>query len=69
MISVKEDEMGRSCSTNWTWNEYKILVGKPEGKRPLGRQRHRWIGNIRMDFRDIGCAVMDRIDKAQDRHL
>jgi hypothetical protein len=43
-------------------NVYRILVVKPEGKRPLGRQRHRWVGNIKMDVRK-----MDWIDMAQDR--
>jgi hypothetical protein len=42
-------------------------VGKPEGKRPLGRFRHRWEENIRMDLREIGWGGMDRIDLAQDR--
>ena len=35
------------------------MVGKPEGKRPLGRQRYRWEDNIKMDFQDVGCGVMD----------
>jgi hypothetical protein len=35
-------------------NEHKILVGKPEGKRPLGRPRHRWVNNITIDLREIG---------------
>jgi hypothetical protein len=43
-------------------------VGKPEGKRPLGRRKHRWVDNIKMDFRDIGLDGMDRIDLAQDRY-
>jgi hypothetical protein len=42
-------------------------VGKPEGKRPLGRPRHRWEDNIRMDLRGIGWGGMDWIDLAQDR--
>jgi hypothetical protein len=46
---------------------YKILVGKPEGKRPLGRPRRRWKDNIRMDLREIGWGGMDWIDLAQDR--
>jgi hypothetical protein len=42
--------MSRTCSTNWEKrNAYGILVGKPEGKRPLGRPRHRWVDNIKMD--------------------
>jgi hypothetical protein len=48
-------------------NAYKILVGKPEGKRPLGRPRRRWVDNIKMDLREIGCDDMDWIDLAQDR--
>jgi hypothetical protein len=40
-------------------NVYRLLVGKPEGKRPLGRPRRRWINNIRMDLLEIGLSVMD----------
>jgi hypothetical protein len=63
--------MGRACSTNGgeeecIW-EYGILVGKPEGKRPLGRPRRRWVGNIKMDLREIGWGDMDWIDLARDR--
>ena len=46
---------------------YRVLVGKPEGKRPLGRPRHRWVGNIRMDLQEVGCGYMDWIGLAQDR--
>jgi hypothetical protein len=47
--------MGRACSRNgMKRNAYRILVEKPEGKRPLGRPRHRWVDNIKMDLRDIG---------------
>jgi hypothetical protein len=42
-------------------------VGKPEGKRPLGRSRHRWVDNIKMDLREIGWYGMDWIELAQDR--
>jgi hypothetical protein len=42
-------------------------VGKPEGKRPLGRPRHRWEDNIKIDLREIGWGGMDWIDLAQDR--
>jgi hypothetical protein len=49
-------------------NAYRILVGKPEGKRPLGRPRRRWEDNIRMDLREIGWVGMDWIDLAQDRY-
>jgi hypothetical protein len=48
-------------------NAYRILVGKPEGKRPLGSPRRRWEDNIRMDIREIGWGGMDWIDLAQDR--
>jgi hypothetical protein len=41
-------------------------VGNPEGKRPVGRPRHRWVNNIKMDLREIGWDSMDRIDLAQD---
>jgi hypothetical protein len=46
---------------------YKVLVGKPEGKRPLGRPRHRWKDGIRMDLREIGLGAVDWIRLAQDR--
>ena len=46
---------------------YRVLVGKLEGKRPLGRPRRRWVDNIRMDLRDVGCWYMDWIGLAQDR--
>jgi len=45
----------------------RVLVGKPEGRRPLGRPRHRWVDNIRMDLREVGCRYMDWIGLAQDR--
>jgi hypothetical protein len=48
-------------------NAYRILVGKPEGKRPLGRPRHRWEDDIRIDLREIGWGGIDWIDLAQDR--
>jgi hypothetical protein len=47
-------------------NAYRILVGKPEGKRPPGRPRRRWV-DIKMDLREIGCDGVDWIDLAQDR--
>jgi hypothetical protein len=46
---------------------YRILVGKPEGKRPLGRPRRRWEDNIKMDFQEVGCGGMDCIDLVRDR--
>jgi hypothetical protein len=48
-------------------NVYRILVGKPEGKRPLGSPRHRWVDNIKMGVREIGWSSMDWIYLAQDR--
>jgi 3-oxoacyl-ACP reductase-like protein len=46
---------------------YRVLVGKAEGKRPLGRPRRRWEGNIRMNFQEVGCRGMDWMGLAQDR--
>jgi hypothetical protein len=49
-------------------NAYKLLVGKPEGKRPLGRPRHRWVDNIRMHLGEVGWGDVDWIVLAQDRN-
>jgi len=46
---------------------YRVLLGKPEGRRPLGRPRLRWVDNIRMDLQEVGCRYMDWIGLAQDR--
>jgi len=46
---------------------YRVLVGKPEGKRPLGRPRHRWEDNIKMDLQEEGCGGMVWIELAQER--
>jgi len=46
---------------------YRVLVGKPEGRRPLGRPRRRWVDNIRTDLHEVGCRYMDWIGLAQDR--
>jgi hypothetical protein len=46
---------------------HRALVGKPEGRRPLGRPRRRWEDNIKMDLQEVGCGGMDRTDLAQDR--
>jgi hypothetical protein len=48
-------------------NAYRIMVENPEGKRPLGRPRRRWVDNIKMDLREIGWGGVDWIDLAQDR--
>jgi hypothetical protein len=49
-------------------NVYRLLVGKPEGKRPLGKPSRRWMDNIKMDLLFIGLNVVDWIDLAQDRY-
>jgi hypothetical protein len=49
-------------------NVYRLLVGKPEGRRPLGRLRRRRIDNIKIDLLEIGLSVVDRIGLAQDRY-
>ena len=46
---------------------YRVLVGKPEGKRPISRPRRRWENNINMDLQEVGCGGMDWIELAQDR--
>jgi hypothetical protein len=59
--------VGRACSRNERQNAYRILVGKPEGRRPLGRPIPRWVNNIKMDLREIEWDGMNWIDLAQDR--
>jgi len=68
--------MIKSRRMRWAWHvasrgeqreAYRILVGKPEGKRPLGRPRRRWVDNISMNLQEVGCGYMDRIGLAQDR--
>jgi hypothetical protein len=49
-------------------NAYRLLVGKPEGKRPLGRPRRRWVGNIRMDLGEVGWSDVNWIGLDQDRN-
>jgi hypothetical protein len=60
------DEMGRAYSMGERRNACGILVGKPEGRRPLGRAMHRWVDNIKMDLREIGENGMYWIYLAQD---
>jgi hypothetical protein len=50
-------------------NAYRILVGKPESKRPLGRPRRRWVDSVKLDLREIGWRGMDWIDLAQNKDL
>jgi hypothetical protein len=60
--------MGGSCSAHWKIrNAYKILVGRPEGKRPLGSRRRKWVDNIEMGLRKIGLESVDWINLAQER--
>jgi hypothetical protein len=61
--------MGGACSVYGERRVvYRILVGKPEGKRPLGKPRLRREDNIKMDLQEIGCGVMDWIEQVQDRN-
>jgi hypothetical protein len=66
--SDKKDEIDRACNTNEKRTAYRILVAKPERKRPLGRPRRRQVNNIKMDLRQRGWGGMDRTDLTQDRH-
>jgi hypothetical protein len=65
--SNKGEGGGRDVWHAWDRNVYRVLMGKPEGKRPLGKQRRRWEDGIRMDFREIGWGSVDWIQLAQDR--
>ena len=65
----------KSRRMRWAWHVarmckeravYRVLVGKPEGKIPLGRPRRRWVDSIRMDLQEVGCGYMDWIGLAQD---
>jgi len=60
--------MGGACrSYGERRGVYRVLIGKPEGKRPLGRPRCRWEDNIKMDLQEVGCGGMNWIELAQDR--
>jgi hypothetical protein len=61
--------MGGACSANGEKrNAYRVLVGEPEGKRPLERRRRRWADNIRMDLGEVGWGDVEWIGLAQDRN-
>jgi hypothetical protein len=64
--SSQANEVGGACSTHGR-GVNRVLVGKPEGKRPLGRPRRRWEDGIRMDLTEIGLGGVDWIRLAQDR--
>jgi hypothetical protein len=65
---IEKNEMGGACSTyGGGRGVYRVLVGKPEGKRPLGRPRRRWEDNVRMDLQEVGCGCEDWIGLTQDR--
>jgi hypothetical protein len=64
MIRLRKKWAGHVRQIGAKRNAYRILVGKPEGKRPLRRPRHRWVDNIKMDLREIGWGGMEWIDLA-----
>jgi hypothetical protein len=59
---------GHLARTGESRDVYRVLVGKPEGNRQLGRHRRRWEDNIKMGLQEVGCGGMDWIDVAQFRH-
>jgi hypothetical protein len=64
---IEKNEIGWACSTyGERGGIYRVLVGKPEGKRPLGRPMHRWEDNIKLGFQEVGCGVMDWIKLAEN---
>jgi hypothetical protein len=63
---IEKNYVGRSCSTYAeSRGVYRVLVGKPEGERPLGRPRYRWENNIKLNLSKVRCDGMDWIDVAQ----
>ena len=65
--SKRMREDGRVACMGEGRGVYRVLVGKPEGKRPLGRPRRRWENKIQMDLQEVGCGDMDWIELVQDR--
>ena len=67
---IEKNEVGGACSAYGGEERrgvYRVLVGKPEGKRSLGRPRRRWEDNIKMGLKEVGCVGIDWINLAQDR--
>jgi hypothetical protein len=65
---IKKNEIGGACSAYGEGRGvYRVMVGKPEGKRPLGRPRRIWENNIKMDLHEVGLRGMDWIELAQNR--
>jgi len=64
---IKKNEMGAAYSMGEGRGVYRVLVGKPEGKRPRGRPRRRWEDNIKIGLQEVGCGGVDCIELAQDR--
>jgi len=64
---IEKNEVGWACGAYGCGEEvYRVLVGKPEGRNPMGRPKRRWVGNIRMDLQEVGCGYMEWIGLAQD---
>jgi len=63
---IEKNEMGGAYMRERS-GLYRVLVGKPEGERPLGRSRRRWEDNIKMDLQEVGCGSIDWIELVQDR--
>ena len=61
------NEVGHVARMGEERGVYRVLLGEPEGRRPLGRPRRRCVDNIRMDMQEVGCGYMDWIGLAQDR--
>jgi hypothetical protein len=65
---IEKNGMGGACSAvGVERGVYRVFMGKPDGKKPLGRTRRRWEDNIRLDLQEVGCGGMDWIGLAQDR--
>ena len=66
MIKTRRIRTGHVARNGERKGVYSVLLGTPEGKRPLGRSRRRWEDNIKMDLQEVGCGGMDWIDLVQD---